>query len=226
MSKGQAPSEESFPASSRFWRLKTCPGSGLYDSSLCLCHHTASLGNCMSSFLSFMRIFIFGIRVHCNGMFPSQNLYLNYICKHSHSNILKFQVNMWKVKLLVSQSYLTLYSPTDCSPPGSSVHGIFQAIILEWETIPFSRGLPDPGVEPRTFSRSQCPAHHFFFIERMCQSWGLGTPVSVSVQPTFKSSPGLPSCVTPAGHLSEPQFFSSVKWAKRYGSFLKIRRNP
>ena len=30
------------------------------------------------------------------------------------------------------QSYLTLCDPKDCSPPGSSVHGIFQARVLEW----------------------------------------------------------------------------------------------
>ena len=37
----------------------------------------------------------------------------------------------------------------DCSPPHSSVHGILQARILEWAAIPFSRGLPNPGIEPR-----------------------------------------------------------------------------
>ena len=36
----------------------------------------------------------------------------------------------------------------DCSPPGSSVHGILQAKMLEWVAIPFSRGSPDPGIEP------------------------------------------------------------------------------
>ena len=34
-----------------------------------------------------------------------------------------------------------------CSLPGSSVHGISQARILEWVAILFSRGLPDPGIE-------------------------------------------------------------------------------
>ena len=34
--------------------------------------------------------------------------------------------------------------PMDCSPPGSSVHGILQARILEWVAIPFSRGCPWP----------------------------------------------------------------------------------
>ena len=39
----------------------------------------------------------------------------------------------------VAQSYLTFCNPTDCSSPGSSVHGIFQAGILEW-VMSFSRG--------------------------------------------------------------------------------------
>ena len=40
----------------------------------------------------------------------------------------------------VAQSYPTLCDSMNCSPPGSSVHGILQARILEWVTIPFSRG--------------------------------------------------------------------------------------
>ena len=40
----------------------------------------------------------------------------------------------------IAQSYLSLSDPMDCSPPGSSVHGISQARILEWVAIPFSRG--------------------------------------------------------------------------------------
>ena len=40
----------------------------------------------------------------------------------------------------VTQSCLTLCNPMDCSPPGSSVHGILQARILEWVAISFSRG--------------------------------------------------------------------------------------
>ena len=51
--------------------------------------------------------------------------------------------------MLVTQSCLTLY-PMDCSPPGSSVHGILQARILEWASISFSRVLPNPGIEPRS----------------------------------------------------------------------------
>ena len=38
----------------------------------------------------------------------------------------------------VAQSYPTLSDPMDCSPPGSSAHGIFQARVLEWGAIAFS----------------------------------------------------------------------------------------
>ena len=38
----------------------------------------------------------------------------------------------------VAQSCLTLRDPMDCSLPGSSVHGIFQARVLEWVAIAFS----------------------------------------------------------------------------------------
>ena len=46
------------------------------------------------------------------------------------------------------QSRLTLCDPMDYSPPGSSVHGILQATILEWLAMPSSRGSSDPGIEP------------------------------------------------------------------------------
>ena len=43
-----------------------------------------------------------------------------------------------------AQSYLTLCDTMDCSLPGSSVHGILQARILEWVAISFSRGSSQP----------------------------------------------------------------------------------
>ena len=49
-----------------------------------------------------------------------------------------------KVNVLVAQSCLTFCDPTDCSLPGSSVHGISQARILEWVAISFSRGSSCP----------------------------------------------------------------------------------
>ena len=44
----------------------------------------------------------------------------------------------------VAQSCPTLWDPVDCSPPGSSVHGILQARVLEWVAISFSRGSSRP----------------------------------------------------------------------------------
>ena len=42
----------------------------------------------------------------------------------------------------VSQLCLTLSDPMDCSPPGSSIHGIFRATVLEWGAIAFSMDYP------------------------------------------------------------------------------------
>ena len=61
---------------------------------------------------------------------------------------------------LVIESCLTLGDPMDCSPPGSSVHGIPQARILEWVAILFSRGSSQP--RDQTWVSQQC---RFFIIQ-------------------------------------------------------------
>ena len=50
----------------------------------------------------------------------------------------------------------------DCSPPGSSVHGILQARILEWVAMPSSKDLPDPGIKPAspTLQADALPLSH------------------------------------------------------------------
>ena len=65
-----------------------------------------------------------------------------------------------KVKVLVAQLCLTLYDPMDCSLPGSSIHGILQARILEWVAIPFSRA----SSQPRDQTLVSCSAGRFFTI--------------------------------------------------------------
>ena len=60
--------------------------------------------------------------------------------------------------MLVAQLCLTLCNPMDCSPPGSSVHEIFQARILEWVAIYFSRG----SSQPRDRTWVSCTAGRFF----------------------------------------------------------------
>ena len=64
-------------------------------------------------------------------------------------------------KLVVdAQSCPTLCDPMDCSLPGSSVHEIFQAGILKWVSIPFSRGSSQPRDQTEVF----CTAGRFFTI--------------------------------------------------------------
>ena len=65
----------------------------------------------------------------------------------THSSILAWEIPWTEILLQckkvrceseVSQSCLTLSDPMDCSLPGSSIHGIFQARVLEWGAIAFS----------------------------------------------------------------------------------------
>ena len=66
----------------------------------------------------------------------------------------------WTVKALVAQLCPTLCDHMDCSPPGSSVHGILQARVLEWVAISFSRG----SSWPRDRTQVSCIAGGFFTI--------------------------------------------------------------
>ena len=84
-----------------------------------------------------------------------------YSCLHSPKKCKYiFKIHMYKIahekkiskgKMLVAQLCLTLCHSVECSPPGSSDHGILQVRILEWVAIPFSRGIfltqgLDPGL--------------------------------------------------------------------------------
>ena len=84
-----------------------------------------------------------------------------------------------RAKLL--QSCPTLCNPVDCSPPGSSVHGILQARILEWVAVPFSRG---PSW-PRDWTCISYISYidRRFFLTGLCPS----NPVVINLACTFKS---------------------------------------
>ena len=64
------------------------------------------------------------------------------------------------VVVLIAQACLTLWDPVDCSPPGSPVHGILQARILEWVAMTSSRG----SSQPRDWTQVSCIAGRFFTI--------------------------------------------------------------
>ena len=53
---------------------------------------------------------------------------------------------------LAAQSCPTVCDPIYCRPPDSSVHGISQARILELGDVSYSRGPPDPGIEPTSLA--------------------------------------------------------------------------
>ena len=69
-------------------------------------------------------------------------------------SVLQFRLNKYFIcygvtclsVCLVTKSCLTVCDPMDCSPPGSPVHGIFQARLLEWVAISSSRRFPDQGL--------------------------------------------------------------------------------
>ena len=76
-------------------------------------------------------------------------------------------------EVLVPQSCPTLCDPIDYSLPGSSVHGILQARILEWVAVPFSSG----SSQPRDWTQVSCIAGGFF----TCLSYLLGKPKNTGV---------------------------------------------
>ena len=70
----------------------------------------------------------------------------------------QFDHNFRRVCTKSFQSCSTLHDPMDCNPPGSSVHGILQARILEWVAMSSSRG----SSQPRDWTWTSCIAGEFF----------------------------------------------------------------
>ena len=110
-------------------------------------------------------------------MFPQTNTLCNFTFKTIQSGRCFYFIHfinnlkLWQVKStaserkvekekLVTQLCLTLCDPMDCSPPGSSIHGILQARVLEWVAISLSMG----SSWPRDQTRVSCIAGGFFTI--------------------------------------------------------------
>ena len=91
------------------------------------------------------------IRRHVNSFLQPRNVMYSYNCgsqvRHHHESV-------------VAQLCPTLWDPMDCTLPGSSVHRIFQARILEWVAISFSRG----SFGPRDRTQVSRIASRFFTI--------------------------------------------------------------
>ena len=87
---------------------------------------------------------------------------LKWVHNKAHFSFLNCKCACVLAKLL--QSCLTLCDPMDCSLPGSSVHGILQARILEWVAMPSSRG-PSRPRNQTPISCSSYSAGRFFTAE-------------------------------------------------------------
>ena len=80
------------------------------------------------------------VLIRCCGFFGKIHLILLAFCKWHYIPfaVLCEQHHVYLFSS-VAQSCLTLCDPMDCSPPGFSIHGIFQARVLEWGAIAFSK---------------------------------------------------------------------------------------
>ena len=72
------------------------------------------------------------------------NLYSTVSTQPGYNFIIHTHTHTQNVCSQLLQSCFTLCDPMDCSPPGSFVHGIFLARILEWIAMPSSRGSSQP----------------------------------------------------------------------------------
>ena len=97
------------------------------------------------------------------------NLWIPYATRRGDQGGIKADLKTWKlplgaqhncVKCEVAQSCPTLCDPVDCSSPGSSVHGILQARVLEWVAISFSRA----SSQPRDRTQVSCIAGRRFIL--------------------------------------------------------------
>ena len=73
--------------------------------------------------------------------------------------LLKLHLTSVVFLLSVSKSCLTVSDSMDYSRPGSSVHGILQAGMLEWLPFPSPGDLPEPGIEPHLLLGRQLLCH-------------------------------------------------------------------
>jgi len=110
-------------------------------------------------------------KMSCRKLWPRLTLLRPSNCFLVSSNTHAFLENFLYHKgllfvFLCSQSCLTLCDPMDCSPPGSSVHGILQARILEWVAMPSSTGSSRPRDRTRV-SCVSCTAGRFFTAEAL-----------------------------------------------------------
>ena len=106
---------------------------------------------------------------------------------------LKFEIRWKPCACLVSQLSPTLCNPKDCSPPGSPVHGDSQARILQWISVPSSRG----SSQPRDQTQASHIAGRFFTIWVIWEAqeyWVGSISLLQGIFPTQEMNQGLLCC--------------------------------
>ena len=107
----------------KFWNFSICPSNEY--SGLISCRHDW-----------FNLLAVQSLLQHYNSKPSILQRSVFFMVQLSHP----YRTNGKSMKVKVAQLGLTLCDPMDCSPPGSSIHGIFQDKNLEWVAISFSRG--------------------------------------------------------------------------------------
>ena len=92
--------------------------------------------------------------------------------------------------MLAAQSCPTLYNPMDCSPPGSSVHEIFQARILEWVAVSLSRRSSQPRNQTWISCTAGIPFTIYLLVNR-CLSRVLQEVQSVNQAASISQTPSI-----------------------------------
>ena len=123
-------------------------------SPLCFCHQDVPDSKALESLQPLP--FLLVLSIHHQNSFQDTLIHITPHSQHHYPTR--------NLQPLVAQSCLTLCNPMDCSPPGSSVHGISQARILEWVTIPFSR-VSSPSRDWTCISQVYCLAGGFLTSE-------------------------------------------------------------
>ena len=133
-----------------------------------------------------------------------------------------------KTESEVAQSCLTLSNPMDCTPPGSSVHGIFQARVLEWGAIAFST-LHSLQVSIISSMRA-CLLSCFNHVWPFSTPWTVAHPAPLSMGFSRQECwsglpcplPGDQTCVS-CGSCIAGEFFTTEPWGRPLSAIINCK---
>ena len=111
-------------------------------------------------------------RLYTDSIFFGSKITSDGDCSHEIKRCLLLgRKAMTNLVTLVTQACLTLWDPMDCSPLGSSVHGLLQARIMEWIALSSSRGSSPP--RGQTYISCVSCIGRWIFFYQLCH---LGSP--------------------------------------------------